>query len=137
MKDYVALTRCYFCGEADRILLATRYHRVGNDMEPIHDLKPFHDKVMDMEPCTKCAGFMKQGIILMTIDPDLSEKDWNKQPIPNPYRAGGFFVVTEEAIRRMLQKNKVMLDWCLKHRWMFIEHKAAKLAGLYDHITER
>ncbi len=157
MKDHVALTNCFYCGEGSTILLATTYR--GN--EPVHDMKPFHNKVLDMEPCSKCKGYMKQGIILITIDEKKSEKDWNQDPnhgkcpecngyhrfpkcrkcggtgrsffMPNPYRSGGWFVVTEDAMKRMLSnaKDKDMLDWCLKHRFMFIEHEAATLFGLF------
>ena len=129
-KSHVALTRCYFCGEPDKILLATRY--VAG--EPVKDLSPAHDKVIDMEPCKKCADFMKQGVILLTIDDKKSDKDWNKPDsspgwIPNPFRTGGFFVVTDEFVRKLM--NQQMADWAIKHRFMFIEHEAAEQIGLF------
>lgn len=144
--DHVALTKCFFCLEDGCILLATRYRQDGS---PLHSLKPYHGKVVDMTPCSKCAEYMKQGIILITIDPAKSEPGWEKPApiyhkanpwsqqeeypgIPNPYRAGGFIVVTEDAIRRWLANQKDLLDWCLKHRWMFIEHEAAIQAGMIE-----
>lgn len=147
-EDHVALTRCYFCGEGSTILLATRYTGQGRDMRPVHSLKPLHDKVIDMEPCSKCAGYMKQGIIILTIDESLSEPGWEKpEPIrykesswgpektrpgiPNPYRTGGFFVVTEDCIRRMID-DKALREQTLKCRFLFVEHKAAKAMGLYE-----
>lgn len=129
MKDHVALTNCYFCGEGSTILLATRYIRLQNgETEPLKDLKEFNGKVVDMTPCSKCQQWMKEGIILITIDERKCEKDWNKEAMPNPWRTGGFYVVKEEAIKRLLSGK--MLEWCLKHRWMFIDNRAAIQAGL-------
>lgn len=73
---------------------------------------------------------MKQGVILLTFDPERSAPDWNKAPIPNPYRTGGYFVVRDDAMRRML-KNQSTLDWALKHRFMWIEHASAEQVGLF------
>jgi len=127
--DHVALTRCFFCGGSNNILLATRYHQTSNHiMVPDHSLKTYHDKVIDLEPCPKCQDYMEQGIILITINDERSDEGWEKQHIPNPFRVGGFFVVTEAAIRRLLDGS--MLEWCLKHRWIFIDYKAAEQIGL-------
>lgn len=137
-KSHVALTKCFFCGKDDCILLATGYNSRG---EPLHDLSEAHGKVANMIPCSECEGHMKQGVILLTIDDAKSEKDWDKPPktypgekdrgwMPNPYRTGGFFVVTDEAIRRIINPQ-AMADWAIKHRWMFIEHEAAEKIGLF------
>ena len=86
-------------------------------------------KVLDMTPCSECEGYMKAGIILMTFDPAKSEPDWNKAPIPNPYRSGGFFVIKEEAFKRLLTGKAV--EFALKNRWVFVEHEAAESLGLF------
>lgn len=131
-KEHVALTKCYFCNEDNEILLARTYTHNG---EPLHDLAPYHGKVASMTPCNKCEGYMKQGVILLTIDAEKSGPNWNKPPVgaekgwmPNPYRTGGFFVVRDEAIKRMFDS---MADWAIKHRWMFIEHEAAEKLGFF------
>lgn len=158
MKDHVALTNCFFCGEGSTILLATTY-RHG---EPVHDMKPYHGKVVNMVPCSKCEAWMKQGIIFITIDESKCEKDWNLDPhkgacprcdgrksepaswgtcrqcggtgrsnyMPNPYRTGGFAVVKQDAVKRFLEGE--ILTWCLKHRWMFIDQKAADQLGIFN-----
>jgi hypothetical protein len=124
-KMGVALTRCYFCGEADRIVLNTRLtEHLAKQVEEMNG------KVMDLEPCAKCAGYMSKGILLLTIDPEKSELEWDKSPLPNPYRTGGFFVVTDDAISRMLPEGKLR-DYALKTRWMFIAHEAAERIGLF------
>jgi len=112
--------------------LATGYNHKG---EPVQDLSPAHGKVMDMDPCNKCKELMRQGVILITIDDAKSGKDWQKPDgsknwMPNPYRTGGWFVVKDEAIRRMIN-GKEMADWAIKQRFMFIEHEAAEKLGLF------
>ena len=54
-KLEVALTKCFYCGEDDRIvmnkMLTDRYANAVKEM---------HGKIVDTEPCQKCADFMKQ-----------------------------------------------------------------------------
>ena len=132
-KEHVALTKCYFCGESDKILLAKTYNRTKNGMEPVHDLKPFHGKVVDMEPCQKCADYMKQGIILIGIDEAKSTPGWNKEKIPNPYRTGPFLVVKEEAIDHFPLRGKGadnIRGFAKKYRFMFVEHEVLEKLGI-------
>lgn len=134
MNDgFVALTRCYFCGEPGDILL-NRHITGGHRTKQF--IKEADGKVVDMRPCSKCKEFMKQGIILITIDDAKSEKDWDKQSMPNPYRTGGWFVVKDEAIREVVSPPD-MADWAIKHRWMFIEHQAAEMLGLFEMAKKR
>lgn len=133
-REHVAMTNCYFCNEPYQILLATRYHHTSSGMEPTKDLANFNGKIVDMNPCNKCRDFMKLGVILITIDDAKSDPNWNKPDgeknwMPNPYRTGGWFVVKDEAVIRIIQP-KEMADWAIKHRWMFIEHSAAESMGL-------
>ena len=143
-KVGVALTKCYFCGGDDKIVLNTLL--TGQMAKKVEEM---HGMVIDMEPCPKCREFMKQGVILLTIDSEKSEPGWNKPPsmdqgnpfyrkpsdrrqfIPNPYRTGGFFVLKDIAIEQCIHPE-AMAQWALKHRWMFIEHKAAEMIGLFD-----
>jgi hypothetical protein len=122
---FVALTKCYYCQKDHQILLNTRPHTFNKRVAEAHG------KIVDMSPCTECEGFMKKGIILITIDHEKSEPDWFKERMPNPYRTGGWFVVTEDAVRRMFN-GKRELNFALKERWIFIEHEAAKRVGLFD-----
>jgi len=131
-KSHVALTKCFYCNADDKILLARQDHHNG---EPVHDLSGAQGKVVDMDPCNKCRDLMNQGVILITIDDAKSDKDWHKPDgsknwMPNPYRTGGWFVVKDEAIRRMIDTVE-MADWAIKHRFMFIEHEAAEKLGLF------
>src|SRR5690349_11407051 len=118
----VALTRCFFCGEPDRIVMNTRL-----TPKSAENVRAAHEKVIDLEPCAKCAEFMQQGVILLPFDPAKSENGWEKDPIPNPYRTGGFYVVKDEAVRRIFTGEPC--EWALKSRWIFIEKEAADRIG--------
>jgi hypothetical protein len=121
----VALTKCFFCLGPGAIVMNTRLTE-----QLARSIESMHDKVLDMTPCSTCKGYMKQGIVLMTFDPDQSEPDWNKERIPNPYRSGGFFVLKESAFKRLLTGSAV--DFALKNRWIFVEHEVAEQLGLFD-----
>ena len=131
--SHVALTKCFFCGEDNDILL----HR------SLKDISECHGKVVHMNPCSKCAELMQQGVLLITIDDEKSDRDWNIPPtdkkearnwMPNPYRTGGFFVIRDEAIQRILDSQ--MASFATEHRWMFIEHAAAEAIGLFDSVSD-
>ena len=131
----IAVTKCFYCGESDKIVISKFVSR------PSPTVEAMQDKVIDMEPCSKCKDFMRQGIILLTIDEAKSEKGWNIPSgqqgwMPNPYRAGGFAVVKQPFIERLLEKNEKMLAFALKHRWMFIEHEAAVRIGCFPKKEE-
>ena len=128
-KSHVALTRCFFCGEADKILLASKYYNTKEGMEPVHDLEPLNNKVVDLDPCPKCTDWMKKGIILIGFDPKLSEPNWNKGGIPNPYRTGQFTVLKEEAFDRIFHGGKDAAEFAKKHRWIFVEEEVLKALG--------
>jgi hypothetical protein len=122
----VDLTHCYFCGEASTILMNTWLSPArANAVEECHG------KVVDMEPCTKCAEHMKLGVILIAMDESKSKDGWAKERIPNPYRTGEMFVVRDEFIRRVIKPDSYA-DWAIKHRWMFIAREAAAKLVLLD-----
>lgn len=125
-NTFVALTKCYFCTKDNYIILR----------RDLGDASEFHQKVVDMTPCTECAEHMKQGIIIITIDTEKSEKGWDKNKLPNPYRTGGFFVITEEGFLRITEGLDALQEFGLKNRWMFIEHAAAEQMGFFEHKTE-
>lgn len=122
----VALTRCFYCGDGNEILMNTRLTAAA-----AAQVKQVHNKVLNMRPCPKCEELMKQGIILITIDSSKSGEDWEKADIPNPHRTGGFFVVKEAAVERMFNEQKPALAFAKKHRWMFLEHEVAEKTGMF------
>lgn len=121
----VALTKCYFClGDNYIVMNSLLRNSIATEVEKMHK------KVVDMTPCSECEEYMKQGVILITIDSKRSSKDWDKQEIPNPYRTGGWFVITDEAIKRIFPEEHA--KFALEHRFMFIEHEVAVMIGLFE-----
>lgn len=121
---HVALTKCFYCGEDNELVL---HKRLG-------DVSQLQGKVTSMNPCSKCQEFMEKGVILIGIDDAKSENGWNIPPdkgsqaakenwMPNPYRSGDFIVMKEEALDRVINSPE-MVAWAKKHRWIFIEHSA-------------
>lgn len=92
------LQNCFLCGESKGIILAgsscnrlaqsagyDSYERMGS-----------RGMCTDMEPCDKCQDYMKQGIIVIGVDP---EKTTDQK---NPIRTGHFSVIREEAMMQIL-----------------------------------
>ena len=135
---HVAMTRCYYCGEGSDILL---HKKLG-------DVSEFHNKVVSMNPCSKCEGYMKLGIIILTFDEGRSETNWHQpKPVrvktgynsfkeepgmPNPFRTGGMFVISEDAFKRAFTGDGI-IEFGLRMRFMFMEHNAAMAMGLFHY----
>lgn len=142
-KDYVGLTQCYFCNKSSGILLHTRMSKVLP-----------RQAIYNMEPCHECQDFMKQGIILISVtDESIAEMDqqyrdwqhasppdgynWNsrireawdrRQFMPNPYRTGGWWVISEDAVRRIFDDQTA--DKLCRMRWSFIPEEVCTQLGL-------
>jgi hypothetical protein len=135
--SHVALTRCFYCGEGNEILL---HRRLG-------DVSKFQDKVTSMRPCNKCESYMHQGIILIGISSHHSGHGWHVKPdkgsqddregwMPNPYRTGAFMVVSEDFIRRVFNPPELVAN-IVRCRWSFIEHEAMFQLGLLNHAADQ
>lgn len=111
---------CFYCGnEKNEVLLLGR---LPEDKEAPRNM------VFDYEPCDECKSFMEQGIILISVDSALT-KDRT-----NPYRTGGWWVVTEEAVRRIFDKKVV--DQICTRRFAFVEDSACSVIGLVKGVQE-
>lgn len=118
-NQYVALTKCFFCGGDHQIILHRRFR----------DISEIHGKVFDMTPCNECEARMKQGVILLEIDEEKSPKDWWKQEMPNPYRTGAMFVMKDEAVMRIF--NAETAERIVnKTRWAFISSSVVQKLGI-------
>ncbi len=111
-------------------MLATRYRQDGS---PVTDVKGhFHDRIVDMEPCTQCKEHMKIGVILISIadgERDKVDKAMAAHPgIPDPRRTGRHSVALESAVLRWVGGN--VEHPVLKHRWAFIEDTQWREMGL-------
>jgi hypothetical protein len=68
---------------------------------------------IDHAPCQKCKDFMAQGVILISVDPSKSDDP------RNPWRSGGWVVVKDEAIERVITTPELR-DRILKQRLAFV-----------------
>lgn len=108
---------CFYCnGEKNEVVLAGRLP---------HDAEAPRKAAWNLEPCDKCKGFMEQGIILISVDEKKSGDDTK-----NPYRTGGWIVVTEEAVRRMGLKPPEFLEDICKRRVAFMPDEVWDHFGL-------
>jgi hypothetical protein len=94
-------------------------------------VEELHGKVVGWADhfCDECKEYSEKGIILVTIDE--SKTDDPK----NPYRTGGFFVVTEDFVTRLLEHQPEMLKRVLEERLTFIEHDLGVQLGLFNHAS--
>jgi hypothetical protein len=133
-----SLTKCFYCqGDHSIALLGW----LPGDAEA-----PRECGVVDMSPCRQCEDYMKKGIILIEVrsEEDMNEVERERQTwlqdnkrrpfIPNPYRSGGWWVLTDSAISRMVRPPELR-DQILKCRWMFILKETATELGLPDTVT--
>ena len=87
----------------------------GVKKEPIGDYEKLR---MPPKPCKECAGYMKQGVVIMSV----------KDGDPN-YRTGGFWVVKEEAMGRVIDNPEMLAD-VLKRRVCLIGDSVCEKLGL-------
>jgi hypothetical protein len=130
-----AIPKCYFCCEdKNEVLIDTRLRHITQ-----HKMGELHGKVLDSTPCQKCSDIMELAVILITIDPEKSEPNWNIPPsnlpknsnwLPNPYRTGGWFGVSDDFVKRVFDPQ--FQNFALANRFMFIEHDAAEQLGLFE-----
>ena len=117
----VALTKCFFCGEDNEIILNTRLSsRMAKKVEAMHG------KVLNKRPCSKCEKLMQQGIMFISVRDGETDKETNN----NPYRTGKICVIKDEAVQRMGITPKELLNDILKKRMCFIEDTVWKNLGL-------
>lgn len=102
-KSYVGMYNCFYCNEPAGVVLDRR----------LQDTLPKNIGVINHEPCSKCAALMKQGVLLISVDE--SKIDDPK----NPWRSGGWCVVTDACIRRMVTPESLATQ-ILKHRVAFV-----------------
>ena len=129
------VTRCFFCNEEIGIALLGLVKEKNSWGRAVRgsDVEAPRSGVIDREPCDTCKGYMGQGIILISVR-DGEEGD-------NPYRTGGWVVVTEDAVTRMLQcgdgadpaqveGNAALLADVVRRRVCFIPDEVWLIFGL-------
>jgi len=121
-----AVPRCFYCLEnKNEVILAGKLP--GDKEAP-------QSAVWDNVPCDSCAELMTQGVILVSVrDDQLEELEWaqREKRMPNPYRTGGFWVLKDEAIRRIITPEE-LAEQIIKHRFTFVPDEVALALGLFD-----
>jgi len=113
-----SLSLCFYCQQEKNEIVFPGLLRGTNDAEARRKA------VWDEEPCDACKGHMAQGVILISVDEKLTGEDTN-----NPYRTGGWCVVTDDFIKRVVDPPG-LLRMILKKRVAFIPDDAWKKLGL-------
>ena len=134
-KSHVGMSNCFFCGEPNQILLDRQ----------LKNRIPQHVGVIDMTPCSECEKYVSQGIIIISIADDTTPEEMQGEKItdkfgnvvrvlpPNPYRTGGWAVVTEEGIERFAEG--VHLEFAKKRRFIMITSTAWNALGFEPKLT--
>jgi hypothetical protein len=124
------MMNCFFCNEPKGLILHGQIkpssqralREAGIHVSP--DGEAPRNLVIDMEPCDKCKGYMEMGVLLISVrEPKTKEEE------TNPYRTGGWVVVRDEAIERIVQQEELRND-ILKKRMAFIPDDAWDAIGL-------
>lgn len=75
------------------------------------------------EPCAECQAFMRQGVILISVDEAKTED------MENPWRTGGWCVVRDDFIKRVFQPPE-LAEHVLERRMAFMPDDAWDMLGL-------
>ena len=115
-----SLMLCFYCHEASGVALLGRLK---------DDAEAPRQAVFDKEPCAKCKEWMAKGIICISVRDGESGDD--------PYRTGGWAVVTEDFVRRILRPGE-LLDGILKKRCCFMPDEAWNAINMpHENVEEK
>lgn len=105
-----SLEICYFCGDAKGVVLFGKLHTtLRSSFEKqgqSRDGEAPRSVVMNQEPCSKCIEYMKQGVMLISVDESKTEDE------NHPYRTGCLAVLKERAISEIFDEEtaKTLLE---------------------------
>lgn len=90
--------------------------------EAAKKVKDLHQKPIGYmkEPCKECQEYMKQGVIVIGIDPEKTES------MSNPYRSGAFAVVKPDLFERQLGTDAELdstLHKIIEKRVTYMDHR--------------
>ena len=118
-----SLYQCFYCGgDIGLILAGVEAQKMFGDRCSDDGEAPRKAGALDKEPCDTCKGHMAQGIIIISVKDGEPDRE-------NPYRTGGWWVVREEAIRKILAPGE-HLDAILRKRVVFVEDAVCAMIGL-------
>ena len=109
-----SMMQCFYCMKDHGLVL---FGRLRGDQEAPRQV------CLDKEPCDECKKHMETGVILISVDASRSDDP------QNPYRTGGWVVITEDAIRRIVKPKELSEDIC-RRRMAFVPDDAWDKIGL-------
>ena len=109
-----SVQKCYFCLKDMGVALFGRL--------PKDEQAPRTVLGSDCDPCDGCKEYMKQGVILISVDSTRTTDE------KNPYRSGGWAVVTDDGIRRAF--NGLYAELILRRRAAFLPDEVWDAVGL-------
>ena len=115
------MSNCFYCGKEKDIILVGRANKKMYDAglcSPDGEMKKSIG-VIDMEPCSECAKYMEDGIIIVSV----KDGDTND----NPYRTGNMVVVQEDFIQRAT--DEPLTSDILKKRFTYMEDEVWNALG--------
>lgn len=124
------MTLCFYCQEPKGLALMGKIsHKMKKELEESGvpcgpDGEAPRQMTIDREPCDQCKKYMDMGIILISVDEAKSHGD-----LQNPYRTGGWCVVAEDYIKRVLGESEIC-DQILRQRVAFLPDDAWDRVGL-------
>ncbi len=126
-----SLEMCFVCNEPKGVLLFGELkpqQRAAFAKAGMYDASHEYGKAprqvcLDREPCPKCAEYMAQGVILISVDEDKSPD------MQNPYRTGGWVVVRDAWIASAIE-SVPLREQILTKRMAFIPDDAWDWLGL-------
>lgn len=105
------IPKCFFCGDdKNEIILCGML---------VDDKEAPRGMVFDKIPCDQCAEYMRQGIMLISVQDGEEGKE-------NPYRTGKINVVRDDAIRRIVSPES-LANQIIEKRCAFIPDSAWKV----------
>jgi len=116
------MTTCFFCGEVKDILLVGAHVAKAKEVGLCSSDGKMNRTIgcVDKEPCQKCKGFMKHGIILISV------KDGEEGA--NPYKTGGWVVVKEGFMKKVTDDIE-LINSILRPRMSFIPDEVWDVLG--------
>lgn len=109
-----AIPVCFFCQKPKNEVVLVG--RLKDDKEAPRNA------VWNNEPCDECRDLMNRGIVCISVDADKSNDH------SNPWRSGGWCVLTEKAFGEIFH-GEVVTE-AVKKRAAFIEDSAWDMVGL-------
>lgn len=115
-----SIGKCFWCGEdSGEIIL---FGKLRDDVEAPRTC------MINYEPCTKCEEAMALGVTLVVVSPK-PVVDNQAAIHPGHYPTGKWFVVTEDAIRRFVQPEHMVLQ-ILETKKAFVPQEVVDMLGL-------